>query len=55
LRPGDYRDPGWYPHPKGSVAYEWTGDPPAATRAPVPETKPGIELKARKPSGHSGH
>ena len=22
---GDYRDPGWYRHPKGSVAREWTG------------------------------
>ena len=22
---GDYSDPGWYAHPPGSVAYEWTG------------------------------
>jgi hypothetical protein len=22
---GDYKDPGWYKHPKGSVAYEWNG------------------------------
>jgi hypothetical protein len=22
LAPGDYRDPGWYKHPKGTVAYE---------------------------------
>ncbi len=22
---GDYRDPGWYSHPKGTVAYEWKG------------------------------
>jgi hypothetical protein len=22
LSPGDYRDPVWYKHPKGSVAYE---------------------------------
>ena len=22
---GDYRDPGWYKHPKGTVAYEWNG------------------------------
>jgi hypothetical protein len=21
-KPGDYKDPGWYKHPKGSVAYE---------------------------------
>ena len=25
---GDYRDPGWYAHPKGTVAYEWNGDVP---------------------------
>jgi hypothetical protein len=30
VRPGlaanDYKDPGWYKHPEGTVAYEWTGD-----------------------------
>ena len=25
LAHGDYRDPGWYKHPPGTVAYEWTG------------------------------
>ena len=25
LARGDYKDPGWYKHPKGSVAYEWKG------------------------------
>jgi manganese oxidase len=39
VRPGlahdDYKDPGWYKHPEGTVAYEWTGDPlPEAKRAP---------------------
>jgi hypothetical protein len=24
-KPGDYKDPGWYAHPPGTVAYEWTG------------------------------
>ena len=29
------RDPGWYQHPEGSVAYAWTGDPmPEPARAP---------------------
>ncbi len=23
LKPNDYRDPGWYRHPKGTVAYEY--------------------------------
>jgi FtsP/CotA-like multicopper oxidase with cupredoxin domain len=30
LASGDYKDPGWYKHPKGSVAYEWVGDLPAS-------------------------
>jgi hypothetical protein len=34
LARGDYKDPGWYKHPKHSVAYEWTGAPIAETRAP---------------------
>ena len=25
LTPGDYRDPGWYRHPNGTIAYEWPG------------------------------
>ena len=27
LAAGDYNDPGWYKHPEGAVAYEWTGEP----------------------------
>jgi FtsP/CotA-like multicopper oxidase with cupredoxin domain len=30
----DYQDPGWYRHPKGTVAREWTGELPPAPRAP---------------------
>jgi FtsP/CotA-like multicopper oxidase with cupredoxin domain len=51
-----YKDPGWYKHPKGSVAREWTGPAPAVVRAdgqssaPVPD--PG-KPAARKPNG--GH
>ena len=33
----DYKDPGWYKHPAGTVAYEWKGGDaamPAATQAP---------------------
>lgn len=32
LAHGDYRDPGWYQAPAGSVAYPWEGDPPPALR-----------------------
>jgi hypothetical protein len=31
----DYRDPGWYRAPAGSVAYEWKGEAPTAPRAPA--------------------
>src|SRR3990170_3624854 len=30
LARGDFKDPGWYKHPKGSVAYEWKGALPAS-------------------------
>ena len=30
LARGNYKDPGWYKHPKGSVAHEWVGDLPAS-------------------------
>jgi FtsP/CotA-like multicopper oxidase with cupredoxin domain len=55
-KPGDYADPGWYKHPKGTVAYEWTGAAPAVARQAGPAL-PADEagLSARKPSGHSGH
>ncbi|MDP1682996.1 MAG: copper oxidase [Burkholderiales bacterium] len=54
IKPGDYKDPGWYKHPKGTVASEWTGDMPEPKRAKAPKAD-GSELKVRKPSGHSGH
>ena len=41
LAPSDYRDPGWYKHPPGTVAYEvnvaQAGEPPAAGAKNVPE------------------
>ena len=63
-KPGDYSDPGWYPHPKGSVAHEWTGAPlaevrgPSAGRQAMPASRmPAgeVEVQVRKPSGHRGH
>jgi FtsP/CotA-like multicopper oxidase with cupredoxin domain len=56
LARNDYSDPGWYEHPKGTVAYEWTGAAPAASRSASPAPTSGEkELRARKPSGHAGH
>jgi hypothetical protein len=34
LARNDYKDPGWYQHPKGTLAHEWTGELPPAPRAP---------------------
>ena len=53
LARNDYRDPGWYKHPAGTVAYEWKGSPPAASRQAPQVGEPS--MKARKPSGHSRH
>jgi hypothetical protein len=56
LARGDYKDPGWYKHPAGTVAREWTGELPQAPRAQVAAGSPGeVTLDARKPTGHSGH
>ncbi len=61
LAKDDYKDPGWYRHPKGSVAYEWAGTDeamPAAADAPDKntQTKPGEHvLKVRKSTDHTGH
>ena len=56
--PGDYSDPGWYQHPKGTVAYEYQGPPPPATQAPATQATPAgksVEVQVRKPHGHGGH
>ena len=56
LARNDYKDPGWYKHPQGMVAYEWTGTAPAAARA-SPQAKSPVEkeFRARKPSRSHGH
>ena len=62
--PGDYRDPGWFKHPAGSVAHEWRGELATPTRSgeaggqSMPLQQPSretVEVKVRKPSGHTGH
>ncbi|MDZ5455741.1 multicopper oxidase family protein [Azohydromonas lata] len=63
-KPGDYSDPGWFKHPAGTVAYEWTGqlaEPERSSdagRSAMPRADKGTaptEVQVRKPSGHSGH
>ena len=56
-KPGDYTDPGWFQHPAGTVAREYTGpvaDPvrPAAPSTTDANTHP---LQVRKPGAHSAH
>ncbi|GGC23325.1 multicopper oxidase family protein [Pseudoduganella buxea] len=56
VRRGDYRDPGHYRHPKGTVAYEWKGELPPAPTAPDAPTVPAAEaMKVRRGGGHEHH
>jgi FtsP/CotA-like multicopper oxidase with cupredoxin domain len=56
LARGDYRDPGWYKHPAGTVAREWTGAAPEAVRAPATLAAEGEPVaKVKKGGGHGGH
>jgi len=64
-KPGDYGNPGWYKHPAGSNAFEWTGSLPDPARfaaeggqAMPLQRRPArdLELQIRKPgSDHSHH
>ena len=54
---GDYTDPGWYAAPKGTTAYEWTGELPPAPAAPgavVPAGVKPLEV-TREKKGHDHH
>lgn len=64
--PGDYSDPGWFQHPPGTIAYEYTGQLPGAPREPsrgsasrMPASErlaslPKTEVRIRKPK-HGKH
>jgi manganese oxidase len=66
-KPGDYKDPGWYQHLSGTVAFEYTGALAEPARfsseggQSMPRTQKNakdIEVQVRKPSGkgtHAGH
>ncbi len=57
----DYRDPGWYAHPPGTVAREWKGPSQAAIRAPTrAKGTAATDVQVVKPTGrpkggHGGH
>jgi len=58
-KPGDYSDPGWYRHPAGTQAYEWTGALAEAPRAQPAASSPlaseSAPLTVRKGGAHHGH
>lgn len=51
----DYKDPGYFKHPKGTVAQEVTNDLPPVSRAAPSNTEGGVEMSVRKPTNHTGH
>ena len=60
LARGDYKDPGWYKHPAGTVAQEVVGMAPPAASAPdkaAMQAKPGEKvIEVVKPGGgHHNH
>jgi hypothetical protein len=62
LARNDYKDPGWYRHPAGTLAYEWKGanaEMPPAAQAPDMQrmaAKPGETiLTATKGGSHNNH
>jgi manganese oxidase len=63
LAHGDYRDPGWYKAPPGSVAYLWQGEAPPAERggeamiaSPDSQRSPeNAPLHVHKPQGPMEH
>ena len=52
VRPGDYKDPGPYKHPQGTVAYEYTGQLQEPLRAP---TVGKASMSVRRPNRHGSH
>ena len=67
LARGDYKDPGDYRHPAGTVAYEWTGETLNPARAPASrgqDIDPAsgkargvreVTVNVVKPKGGGGH
>ncbi|MDF1485140.1 copper oxidase [Ramlibacter sp. H39-3-26] len=53
--PGDYGDPGWYQHPPGTRAAEWSGDAPDTVRAAPGATVPGMPSVRKPGAEHEGH
>jgi hypothetical protein len=54
LARNDYKDPGWYKHPPGTVAYEWKGAPQPLARAATPGADPKA-LAVKRGGSHAHH
>jgi FtsP/CotA-like multicopper oxidase with cupredoxin domain len=58
LAVGDYKDPGWFQHPQGTVAYEAQGPQPSPASAPVQPRAKGAAAQPRRnnaPARKAGH
>jgi FtsP/CotA-like multicopper oxidase with cupredoxin domain len=55
LARNDYKDPGYFKHPKGTVAREVINDLPPVERSQTTAPEGGMEMTVRKPMGHTGH
>ncbi len=55
LARNDYKDPGYFKHPKGTVAREVMNDLPPVERSGMTVPEGGVEMSVRKPTGHTGH
>ena len=63
-KPGDYKDPGWYQHPPGTVAREYTGTLAQPARfsseggqsmSLTQKPKAPTEVQVRRPAVHTSH
>ena len=53
---GDFRDPGWFSHPPGTVAYEFKGELPQVNRTgAAPSAAGGVDVQVKKPGGARNH
>lgn len=49
---GSYKDPGWFQHPAGTVAFEYNGELPAAPRQQAAANPGAATVTAKKPGTH---
>ena len=54
IKRGDFKDPGPYMHPAGTLASEYTAEMPQTVSAPAPQADANT-VQVRKPTGREGH